>query len=102
MKKTLITNKDININVVGLGFVGLVTAAVFAKKGFYVNGVEKNLFKLKKIKKGLFEFYEPNLDENIKKYEKKLNFCPKVVIKKNKINVIFLCVGTPSKKKWRY
>ena len=54
--------------------------------------------KLKNIKKGIIDFYEPNLDENLKKYEKKLNFCSEVVIKKNKTNVIFLCVGTPSKK----
>lgn len=92
------TNKDLNINVVGLGFVGLVTAAVFAKKGLYINGIEKDLKKLKNIKKGIIDFYEPNLDENLKKYEKKLNFCSEVVIKKNKTNVIFLCVGTPSKK----
>ena len=50
MKKKM-NKSNININVVGLGFVGLVTAVVFAKKGFYIHGVEKNFNILKKIKK---------------------------------------------------
>lgn len=91
-------NSNLNINVVGLGFVGLVTAAVFAKKGFYINGVEKDSKRLKNIKKGVIDFYEPNLVKNITIYKKKLNFCSDIVINKNKLNVLFLCVGTPSKK----
>ena len=31
-----IQNKDVNISVVGLGYVGLSVASVFAKKGFRV------------------------------------------------------------------
>lgn len=98
MKKKEFKKSNFNINVVGLGFVGLVTAAVFAKKGFYINAVENNLIKLKNIKNNIIDFYEPNLEKNIKLYRKKLNFCSKIEIKKNKFNLIFLCVGTPSKK----
>ena len=46
MKKKM-NKSNININVVGLGFVGLVTAVVFAKKGFCIHGVEKILIALK-------------------------------------------------------
>lgn len=98
MKKTIINNSSININVIGLGFVGLVTAVVFAKKGFFVNGIEKNFKILKKIKNGIIHFYEPNLKENLEKFKKKMNFSSNLVIKKNKLNILFLCVGTPSKK----
>ena len=39
MKKTLITNKDLNINVVGLGFVGLTLSVVAAKKATQCMGL---------------------------------------------------------------
>ena len=88
----------ININVIGLGFVGLTTALGFASKKYKIICVEKNLNRLNAIKKGRIPFKEPGLHEVLKKTKK--NFCifsKKPIIYKDKINIIFICVGTPSK-----
>ena len=87
-----------NINVIGLGFVGLTTALGFAFKKFKVICVEKNKGRLNIIKKGKIPFHEPGLEKVLRKSKK--NYCifsDLPIIDKNKINVIFICVGTPSK-----
>ncbi len=88
----------ININVIGLGFVGLTTALGFAFKKYKVICVEKNKERLNIIKKGRIPFYEPELEKILRKSKK--NYCifsDKPIINQDKINVIFICVGTPSK-----
>ena len=88
----------ININVIGLGFVGLTTALGFAFKKFKVICVEKNKGRLNIIKKGKIPFHEPGLEKVLRKSKK--NYCifsDLPIIDKKKINVIFICVGTPSK-----
>ena len=37
------------ISVVGLGYIGLPTAAILSDKGYFVKGIEKNLSIVKKI-----------------------------------------------------
>ena len=90
----------ININVIGLGFVGLTTALGFSEKKFDTVFVENNQAKFDKIQKGKIPFKEPYLDEILKKNinKKNISFSPKPKILKNNINVIFICVGTPSRK----
>lgn len=87
----------ININVIGLGFVGLTTALGFASKKKIIC-VEKNVERFNSIKRGIIPFKEPGLEKILKKM--KQNFCvfsKKPIILKNYINVVFVCVGTPSK-----
>lgn len=90
----------IEINIIGLGFVGLTTAVGFSHKNFKVNGIEIDSNKLEKIKKGELPFHEPFLKKklqiSIKK--KKISFNSKLILKSNKLNIIFLCLGTPSNK----
>ena len=87
------------INVIGLGFVGLTTALGFSHKKLKVIGVENNKEKLKKIKNGVLPFYEPFLKEKLVSSikNKKILFRDKVILNKNKLNIIFICLGTPSK-----
>ena len=70
----------ININVVGLGFVGLTTALGFSEKKFKTIFVEKDLIRLNKIKKCIIPFKEPYLEKILKKNLKKNN-----IILSNKI-----------------
>ena len=93
-----IKKENLNINIVGLGFVGLITTAVFSKKGFMINAIENDKKKLEKIKKNQIEFYEPHLNQNLKKYKNRINFISNLKIDEDKINIVFICVGTPSKK----
>ena len=90
----------VNINVIGLGFVGLTTALGFSEKKFKTIFVEKNIVKLKNIKSGKIPFKEPYLDKILKKNLKKKNviFSNKIILDKKKINLLFICVGTPSNK----
>tara|TARA_B100000787_G_scaffold100667_1_gene74337 strand:- start:236 stop:1456 length:1221 start_codon:yes stop_codon:yes gene_type:complete len=90
----------IKIHVVGLGFVGLTTALAFAQKKLHISGVETNTVKLRLIKEGQVPFYEPMLKERliIEKSRSFLDFNKNILLDKKKINLIFVCVGTPAKK----
>ena len=89
----------IKIHVVGLGFVGLTTALAFAQKKLHISGVETNTVKLRLIKEGQVPFYEPMLKERlIIEKSSFLDFNKNILLDKKKINLIFVCVGTPAKK----
>ena len=87
------------IGFIGHGYVGLVTASVFADLGntVYVAGRTKE--KIEKLKKGISPFYEPGLDEMVKRNVNagRIKFTLDIseVVKSSKI--IFICVGTPPK-----
>ena len=51
--------------VVGLGYIGLPTAALFSKKGFNVLGVDINLDIVNKVNKGISPIQEPSLEDEI-------------------------------------
>ena len=91
---------NVSINVVGLGFVGLTTALGFCEKKFSTIFVENDSKKLQNIKNGIVPFKEPFLENILKKNinKSKIIFSEKILLKKNKVNIIFICVGTPSKK----
>ena len=86
------------ITVIGLGFVGLTTALGFTDKGYSVYGYDIDQKKKEQLTKGKIPFYEPYLNE---KLDQHLNKGFKIVDDLQKAidnsEVIFLCVGTPSK-----
>ena len=51
-----------NIAVIGLGYVGCVTAACLAKLGHWVTGVDTDEFKVRNVMAGNAPFYEPGLE----------------------------------------
>lgn len=55
------------IGVVGLGFVGLVTAAVLSSDGFEVIGIDVDPEKIRKLKEGKVPIYEPELEKYIRR-----------------------------------
>lgn len=87
------------ITVIGAGYVGLVTAAVFSELGNKVFCVDVDEKKIEELKKGNVPFFEPSLPEflqrNIK--EKRLFFSSSYKDSVKKSQVIFICVGTPPK-----
>ncbi|MEH6936590.1 nucleotide sugar dehydrogenase [Bacillus sp. JJ664] len=86
------------ITVIGLGFVGLTTALGFSEKGFHVYGIDIDQKKKDQLRNGKIPFYEPNLNEKLNKHLNK-GFTITDDLQEAVINseVIFLCVGTPSK-----
>ena len=55
------------ISIIGAGYVGLVQGACLSDFGFDVTCIEKNPEKLRELKFGRVPFYEPGLDEILKK-----------------------------------
>ncbi|MBP8591004.1 UDP-glucose/GDP-mannose dehydrogenase family protein [Candidatus Shapirobacteria bacterium] len=87
------------IAVVGAGYVGLTWAAVLASLSHKVLLVENNPKKLAKLKKGQPPFFEPGLEPLLKKEikSKRLSFSSSIKDLQEKPEVVFICVGTPSR-----
>ena len=90
-----------NLCMIGTGYVGLVSGTCFADLGNRVICVDKDISKIKKLNSGISPIYEPGLDELIKKnYEVgRLTFTTDLKMAIAKSELIFICVGTPNKKK---
>jgi UDPglucose 6-dehydrogenase len=86
------------ICVVGVGYVGLVTAACLAEAGSDVVCVDNDSEKIAALKDGVIPFYEPGLTEIIKHNEKlgRLHFTTDLKFGVDNSLIIFLAVGTPS------
>jgi len=89
-----------NIAIVGSGYVGLVSGVCFAQIGHKVICVDIDEEKIKKLKRGEIPIYEPGLKELLKKSlrSKRLTFTTSIKTATKKSTVIFIAVGTPSKK----
>ena len=87
-----------HICVVGVGYVGLVTAACFAEFGVSVTCVDKDGEKIELLKKGEVPFYEPGLTELVLKnvQEGRLSFTTEASSAIRQALVVFIAVGTPS------
>ena len=86
--------------MIGTGYVGLVSGTCFADIGNQVYCVDKDASKINKLNLGVSPIYEPGLDELIKKNytAKRLIFTTDLKKAVNSSDIIFICVGTPTKK----
>lgn len=87
-----------NITVIGTGYVGLTSGAMFAELGHRVTCVDKDREKVKILKKGRVPFYEPGLDNLVQKnLGKNLNFATGPG-SAGRAKAIMVAVGTPPAK----
>lgn len=87
------------ITFVGHGYVGLVTASVFADLGNTVWVIGHTKEKIENLKKGILPIYEPGLEEIVKRNikAKRLLFTLDYKVSIPKSDAIFIAVGTPPK-----
>lgn len=87
-----------NITVIGTGFVGVVTSAVFAGFGNQVWGLDVDETKVKSLKQAKVPFYEPDLQELVAKGLKqgKLDFTTDYQTAISDADIVMIAVGTPS------
>ena len=86
--------------MIGTGYVGLVSGVCFSDIGNTVYCVDKDNNKINSLNKGIVPIYEPGLEEILKRNhkKKKLIFTTNLEEAVNKSDIIFICVGTPTKK----
>ena len=86
--------------MIGNGYDVLVSGVCFADIGNQVVCVDKDKIKINKLNSGISPIYEPGLDELIKKnfIAKRLSFTTNIERAISSSDIIFICVGTPTKK----
>ncbi|MGC8730601.1 MAG: UDP-glucose dehydrogenase family protein [Candidatus Micrarchaeia archaeon] len=83
------------IGVVGLGYVGLVTAVALATVGNEIIGVDIDAEKVTKLKQGIPTIYEPGLEDLFKKFSGNMEFST-TYLDINEAKVVYLIVPTPT------
>ena len=79
--------------IIGLGYIGLPTAAVLANHNYHVLGVDINQSVVDKINQGLIHIVEPDLDIIVKNSVES-NFLKASVVP-NYADIFLICVPTP-------
>src|SRR5262244_2839318 len=88
-----------NICVVGTGYVGLVTGAVFADLGNEVVCIDNQPEKVAELAQGRMPIYEPGLEEMVARNvaDGRLSFSTDLADGVRRSVIIFITVGTPPK-----
>ena len=87
--------------IVGTGYVGLVSGACFAEFGYQTVCIDKDTSRIESLKSGNCPFYEPGMDNLLSKHLKNtqlLSFSTSLSEAIHDADLIFITVGTPSKR----
>jgi Predicted UDP-glucose 6-dehydrogenase len=87
------------ICIIGTGYVGLVSGTCFSDMGNKVICVDTDINKINKLNSGTVPIYEPGLEELVLKNKKndRLFFSTDINGSIKKSDIVFICVGTPTK-----
>ncbi len=86
------------VSIIGMGYVGLCTAATFASRGIHSTGIDIDQERVGQILKGKTPIHEPDLDRLLKTaVKKKLLDASTNISSINDTEITFLTVGTPTR-----
>jgi UDPglucose 6-dehydrogenase len=87
------------VSMIGSGYVGLVSGACLADFGHQVTCMDKDATKVAALERGEMPIYEPGLAELVAKgvAEERLSFTGDLARAIEAADLVFLCVGTPSR-----
>jgi len=83
------------IGVIGVGWVGLVTAACFAEQGHRVVARDIVAEKVEALSRGETTIHEPGLDELLTRNAERLTFTTEMGELLDSARILFVCVDTP-------
>lgn len=94
------STSETRVAVLGLGYVGSVTAACLARLGHHVTGVDRDAHKVHSIETGRAPFYEPGLAELIRDGRAHGRLSATTVLERALADaeIALICVGTPSER----
>jgi UDPglucose 6-dehydrogenase len=87
--------------IIGTGYVGLITGACFAEFGYQTVCIDKDENRVKELNNSKCPFYEPGVEALLDKHLNKtklLSFSNSLSQSINDADIIFITVGTPSKR----
>jgi len=86
-----------NVTIFGIGYVGLVQAAVLANAGHHVICVDVDETRVENLKKGIIPIYEPGLTTIVEENYKlgRLEFTTEAKVGVEHGDIQFIAVGTP-------
>ena len=87
--------------IIGTGYVGLITGACFAEFGYQTVCIDKDENRIKELNNAQCPFHEPGIDALLDKHLNKtklLSFSNSLSGSINDADIIFITVGTPSKR----
>ena len=89
-----------NITMLGTGYVGLVSGSCFSEFGFNVCCIDKDNEKVNNLQNDIMPIYEPGLKNLVKKNKDagRLSFSNEVNENIKKADIVFIAVGTPSRR----
>jgi UDP-glucose 6-dehydrogenase len=88
-------NQPEPVGIVGVGWVGLVTAACFASQGHQVWAMDVDEAKVAKLATGEVTFHEPGLGELVVEHADRLHFTTSMDELLGNARLLFCCVDTP-------
>lgn len=104
LNSKLLCNLELSVSnrrvcIIGSGYVGLVTGACFADLNHFVTCIDIDESKIKRLRNNDIPIYEKDLDEIVRKTIKSnnLNFSSEIKSSINESDILFICVGTPTK-----
>jgi UDPglucose 6-dehydrogenase len=88
-------SEERSIGVIGVGWVGLVTATCFAELGHRVIAMDIDEAKVDALSRGEVPIHEPRLEELLERNEERLRFTTQMSDVLEEARLLFCCVDTP-------